>query len=288
MRKFLTFAGLLGGMSTGLSGGCGTARSTGPEPTKAPLNARLTSPDTATNDTTNAVANRVTPAAKTTPAPTLEPSGAELVAILTAPKPATPMTIVRIVNAELDATTQVVAPESQVPSFLDAAAIVVRGTRTRIAFDTPDVRLLLWVPNSAVARYIAADLVLQQPHSFGSEPAGYVKLRAGAVVEELSHTDDKIAIRHLGALQVTGTVPRSALTSEVPERRMGPPAGYNTIVTIPGALIRQQPTVTAPVLATVNTGYQLVRLRSVGQRGHALGEGGRSAREGGHDGRTEP
>lgn len=173
------------------------------------------------------------------------------------------MTLVRIGTAELDPATPINPPEAGSPTFVDAAAIAVQGTRTRIAFDTPDLRMLLWVPSSAVAQYIAADLVLQQLPGFGTEPRGFAKLRAGAIVETLSQRDGKLEIRHLGALQVTGTVPRSALTSSVPERRAGPPAGFNTILTLPGALIRQQPSVSAPVLATVNTAYKLVRLRTV-------------------------
>ncbi len=249
MWKILTLAGLVGGLAAGPLAGCGTARPARLAQAKAPPAAPITTP----GPTGTASDDQAQPQLST----------AALVAILTSPQPATPMTIVRISDAELDAATPVTAPESQTSNFVDAAALEVQGKRTRIAFDMPEVRMLLWVPSAMVARYIVADLELPQPHSFGSEPPGYAKLRAGALVEVLSHTDDKIAIRHVGALQVSGTVPRSALTSSVPERRNGAPAGYNSILTIPGALIRQQPTVIAPVLATVNTAYQLVRLRSV-------------------------
>lgn len=243
MWKTLTVAGLVGGLATG----CGTTRPTASNPTAVPA--------TASGSTAGVtvVGDRAQP----------DLSAAAIVALLTAPQPAAPMTVVRIGPAELDASTPINAPELAAPTFVDAAAILVQGPRTRIAFDTPDLRMLLWVPSPAVAQYIAADLVLQQVPGFGTEPRGFAKLRAGALVETLSHRKDKVEIRHLGGLQITGTVPRSALTSKVPERHIGAPAGFNTILTIPGALIRQQPTITAPIVATVNTAYQLVRVRSV-------------------------
>ena len=239
MWKILTVAGLLGGVAVG----CGAARPT------ASNQAAASAPSATTSGASAVASEGAKPDA--------------MVAILIASQPATPMTLVRIGPAEFDASTPISGPEITAPTFIDAAAISVQGRRTRIAFDTPDLRMLLWVPSPAVAQYIAADLVLPQLPGFGTEPRGYAKLRAGALVETLGQRDDKIEIRHLGGLQVTGTVPHSALTATVPERRIGAPAGFNTILTIPGALIRQQPTLAAPILATVNTAYKIVRLRSV-------------------------
>ncbi|MBP9087016.1 MAG: hypothetical protein KBG15_12920 [Kofleriaceae bacterium] len=246
MWKILTYAGLLGA----LAAACAGARPGRPAP--APVPAARPVPPTSADASTAADGSS-----------TSALNAAAIIAMLTAPQPAAPMTVVRIGAAELDAATPINSPENESPTYIDASAISVQGPRTRIAFDTPDLRMMLWVPSRAMAQYVAADLVLPQLPGVGREPRGFAKLRAGALVEVLSQHADQIEIRHLGALQVTGTVPRSALTSSVSERRIGAPVVGNNLLLFPGALIRQQPTITAPVVATVNTVYPLIRLRSV-------------------------
>lgn len=207
------------------------------------------------------------------PATTAPPSGdsAEASELLSVPQvlallqsdPLAPVTVVRIVDAELDPATPIAAPELEAPTFIEAAAVSRQGSRVRIAFDTPNARVMMWVPQQAVALYIASAFEVPQVPSAGTEPAGRVTLRAGALVEKMNVDGAKVEVRHLGGLQVTAVVPTAQLTATVPERRIGMQIGGNRILVTPGALIRQQPNWSAPVLATVNSAYQLMLVRHV-------------------------
>lgn len=194
---------------------------------------------------------------------TEEPLSVAQVIALLQTDPLAPVTVVRIVDAELDPATPVAAPELDAPTFIEAAAVSRQGTRVRVAFDTPNARVMMWVPQPAVALYIASAFDVPQAPAAGTEPAGRVTLRAGALVEQLKTDGSNVEVRHLGGLQVTAMVPVAQLTATVPDRNMGMHIGGNRILVTPGALIRQQPNWSAPVLATVNSAYQLSLIRHV-------------------------
>jgi hypothetical protein len=103
--------------------------------------------------------------------------------------------------------------------------------------------------------------------------APYAELRTGARVRVLGHKDTWTRVRYLGALEIDGWVPDAALTERTRDEHRNAgrfPSGMQSLMVLPGTVIRTEPKWVAQELAVVASGYLLDVIQPVDEAWSAI------------------
>lgn len=140
-----------------------------------------------------------------------------------------------------------------------------QGTLVRAAVRLEHARFSLWTDRARLLAVIQRD---QRVTTFvGGTPMTdkHVTLRAGARVRRLAHKGEQTQVRFVGAVEVEGWVPDSALADSAEARdpigRI--PSGRRTLMVIAGAVIRVEPKWAAGELAMMANGFFLDTIQEI-------------------------
>jgi len=142
---------------------------------------------------------------------------------------------------------------------LDVDLLAQQGNDVRVGVRLDHVRFAMWTSRARLLGLLAHDQRIEGDFVIGMDPVEVV-LRANAQVRRLAHEGSRTKVRYVGALEVEGWVPDDALVERGPADRtkLGRiPTGRKTLMVMPGAVIRAQPTWSARQLAVMNQGYFL-------------------------------
>lgn len=147
---------------------------------------------------------------------------------------------------------------------LEVGPIDQQGNLERIAVRLEHARFSVWIDRNHLLSVLTRDQRID-PLGVPGTGEAQVVLRAGARVRRLAHRDRSTQVRYLGALQVEGWVPDTALADRGhPHDSTGRiPTGRKTLMVIPGAVIRTEPRWAAGELAIMAGGYILDTLREL-------------------------
>jgi hypothetical protein len=147
---------------------------------------------------------------------------------------------------------------------IEVAAIDRQGNLERVAVRLEHARFSVWTDRAHLLSVLRRD---QRIDPIGPPPAGGIEvvLRSGTTVRRLAHRERATQIRYLGALQVEGWLPDTALADHGRghDGAGRVPTGRKTLMVIPGAVIRSEPRWAASELAIVANGYFLDTIREV-------------------------
>jgi hypothetical protein len=151
------------------------------------------------------------------------------------------------------------APELEV-TLLDEQSTMVRAA---VRFD--GIGFALWTERARLLEIVTHEQRVSETKGGGwfgpdSGIAPYAELRTGAHVRVLGHKDAWTQVRYLGALEIDGWVPDAALTERSRDEHRNPgrfPNGMQSLMVLPGTVIRTEPKWVAPELAVVANGYLL-------------------------------
>jgi hypothetical protein len=148
---------------------------------------------------------------------------------------------------------------------IEVAPIDQQGNLERVAVRLEHARFSVWIDRAHLLSVLTRDQRIGPIGMPAVDGDAQVVLRAGAMVRRLAHRDRSTQIRYLGALQVEGWVPDSALADRGHTRdgtgRV--PSGRKTLMVIPGAIIRAEPRWAAGELAIMASGYFLDTIREL-------------------------
>ena len=144
--------------------------------------------------------------------------------------------------------------------------VAEQGSRVRVAVRLARARFVIWTERARLYALLLRDQIVSPAAGRVTRPADpAVMLRAGSAVKRLAHHDTWTQVRFSGAVEVEGWVPDAVLGEEAPSRpyrgRIG--SGRKTLMVMPGAVIRAEPTWAGPQLAVMANGYFLDIVREV-------------------------
>jgi hypothetical protein len=146
---------------------------------------------------------------------------------------------------------------------IEVGPIDRQGNLERVAIRLEYARFSVWIDHAHMLSVITRDQRIDPLGVPGTGGDAQVVLRAGAMVRRLAHRDRSTEVRYLGALQIEGWVPNTALSDRGhPRDTTGRiPTGRKPLMVIPGAVIRTEPRWAAGELAIMASGYILDTLR---------------------------
>ncbi len=152
---------------------------------------------------------------------------------------------------------------------LEVAVLEEQGTDIRVGVRLDHARFALWMARSRLLAIIAHEQRIDVPGVFATGPDPMqVSLHGGALVQRIAKQAERTKVRYVGALEVEGWVPSSALADRAPAGRtpIGRiPTGRKQLMLMPGAIIRAEPTWGAPQLALMNQGYFVDEVKAIDQ-----------------------
>ncbi|MEP6866116.1 MAG: hypothetical protein ABJE66_36185 [Deltaproteobacteria bacterium] len=164
------------------------------------------------------------------------------------------------------------APELEV-TLLDEQSTMVRAA---VRFD--GIGFALWTERARLLEIVTHEQRVSENQGGGwlgpdSGVSPYAELRSGARVRVLGHKATWTQVRYLGALEIDGWVPDAALT----ERTRGEhhnagrfPSGMQSLMVLPGTVIRTEPKWVAQEIAVVANGYLLDVIQPVDEAWSAV------------------
>jgi hypothetical protein len=140
-----------------------------------------------------------------------------------------------------------------------------QGNLERVAVRLEHARFSVWIDRGHVLSVLTHDQRIDPLGVPSPRGEAEVVLRTGAMVRRLAHRERSTQVRYLGALQVEGWVPDTALADRGhPRDTTGRiPTGRKNLMVIPGAVIRSEPRWAAGELAIMASGYFLDTIREL-------------------------
>ena len=147
---------------------------------------------------------------------------------------------------------------------IEVAVVDEHGSRVRVALLLEHARFSLWTDRN---RLFAVIRKTQRVNARGARAMGDVQatIKAGARVKRIGHKEAWTNIRYFGALEVEGWIPDAVLGEAGPphEEHGRYPSGYQTVMVMPGAVIRSEAKWAADELAVMANGYFLDSLNEL-------------------------
>lgn len=153
---------------------------------------------------------------------------------------------------------QIEAPAGQ--NEIAVTLLEQQAASVRVAVRADGIAFSLWSERPRLLGIIKHDIRASERMGGGwvGQDAPYAVLRAGALVRVLGHKDKWTQVRYYGQLEIDGWIPDDALTWSAPERHNNVgrfPSGAQTLMVLPGTVIRTEPKWAADQLAVVALGY---------------------------------
>ncbi len=135
-----------------------------------------------------------------------------------------------------------------------------RGSLVRVGIELQNARLAAWTDHARLLAIVRLDTRIDVGELAGTRAE--VDLKRGAHARRLAHKDGRTQIRYLGAVEIDGWVGDAALTDRGARRDPAGryPTGRETLMVMPGAVIRSEPHWGAPTLAVIADGYFVDRI----------------------------
>lgn len=148
---------------------------------------------------------------------------------------------------------------------LDVGVLEDRGSVVRVAIRLEHARFAAWVDHARLLAIVTLDTRVEVgdvPIEHGVE----VSLHRGARVRRLAHKEGRTQVRYLGAVEIDGWVGDAALgdrgAPRLPSYRV--PTGHETLMVLPGTVIRSEPHWGATTLAVIADGWVVDKLAELG------------------------
>jgi hypothetical protein len=166
--------------------------------------------------------------------------------------------------------TAIEAPGGDRP--IEVGVIERQGGLVRVAVRLEHARFSVWTDRARLFAMMVSDQRVDT--GFGSAmgagagtEAGEIQvvLRRGARVRRLAHKEGSTQVRFVGAVEVEGWVPDRSVGEAGPRRdRSGHvPSGRQTLMVMPGSVIRTEPRWASTALATLAEGYFVDTVREL-------------------------
>lgn len=161
------------------------------------------------------------------------------------------------------AALELAGPQLEAPAGQGEVAVTLldeQATMVRVAVRADGLAFALWSERPRLLGIIKRDTRVSERIGGGwiGQDAPYALLRGGALVRVLGHKDKWTQVRYYGALEIDGWIPDDGITWRTPERHKNIgrfPSGHQTLMVMPGTVIRTEPKWASEQLAIVALGY---------------------------------
>jgi len=172
-----------------------------------------------------------------------------------------------LAELELDSTQLQAAPAAP---ELEVTIIDEQTSMVRVAVRIDGLAFALWTERARLLGIASHDQLIGESAGGGfwdaSSDAPFAELRSGAHVRVLGHHDNWTQVRYLGALEIDGWMPDTALRDRTTsDHSVGGrmPTGLPTLLTTPGTVVRAEPKWVAREIAVMANGYFLDTIKEI-------------------------
>ena len=172
-----------------------------------------------------------------------------------------------LAQLELDSTPLQAPPAA---SELEVTIVDEQTSMVRVAVRIDGLAFALWTERARLLGIVLRDQLVGESAGGGywdaSNDAPFAEIRGGAHVRVLGHRENWTQVRYLGALEIDGWMPDTALGDRTTnDHSVGGrmPTGLPTLLTTPGAGVRAEPKWIAREIAVMANGYFLDTIKEV-------------------------
>jgi len=187
-------------------------------------------------------------------------------------------------------------PQLEAPAGQGDVAVTLldeQSAMVRVAVRADGIAFALWTERPRLLGIVKYETRVSERIGGGwvGQDAPYAVLRSGALVRVLGRKGKWTQVRYYGALEIDGWIPDDALAWRTPERHKNIgrlPSGHQTLMVMPGTVIRTEPKWASDQLAIVALGYIVDNLQQLDDAWSAIAYDDGDVRVRGYASRHDP